>query len=368
MKKYFIMIFAIILFFILALLLISYGKKIKETEKPVVKISATIPLTGNLSETGHDLQKAITMAKYEIFPNSKYRYEFIIEDDAYNYKKTALNTINFINLKRTDAILSLYDGAGGVIAPIAEKNKTLHINCGWGEKIYKENKYTFNHFSKTKTQVDAFIKNLKKMNVKTMSIVSVNYASINELFKYLNVEAEKNGIEILSKKLVNFGTRDFRLDIAKIKQENPDIVMVLMLNPELDIFGKQAMENELNIPYTSIDLLFGSANMQLFEGADFVFSARGGEEFEFKFNKKNFDTCVPRFYDSVKLIVNAYEKLGDGKTKPSIDEIIANLHKIKDYPSAIGVNISVDESGIIDSKLKRAVIKNGEIEVLESVL
>lgn len=348
---------------ILAILPFIYKNGIV-TEKPTITISATIPLTGNIAQVGNDLQKAMLLAKSEIPSNTKYNYEFVIEDDAYEYKKTALNINKFISVNKADAVLSLYDGAGAVIAPIAEDNKLLHINCAWGEKLYKKYKYTFNHYSKPKTQAKAFIDNLVKNNVKTLSIISINYASINEAFYYIEGEAYKAGIKILSKKLVNFGTKDFRTDIMKIKQENPDRVMVLMLNPELDVFGKQAKELKLNIPYTSIDLVYGTANPTLFEGTEFVLSSRGSDEFISKMGGKTEDSCSARFYDSVKILTEIYERIGDGKTKPNSQAVMEEIHKIKNYPSAIGANISVDKDGIIDAGLKTAIIIDGKVEMI----
>lgn len=333
-------------------------------DKPTVTISATIPLTGNIAQVGNDLQKAMLLAQSEIPTDTKYNYEFVIADDAYEYKKTALNVNKFISINKADAVLSLYDGAGAVIAPIADNNELLHINCAWGEKLYQKYKYTFNHYSKPKTQAKAFIDNLVKNNVKSFSIISINYASINEAFYYIEGEAYKAGIKILSKKLVNFGAKDFRTDIMKLKKENPDRVMVLMLNPELDIFGKQAKELNLNIPYTSIDLVHGTAHPEFFENTEFVLSSRGSDEFISKMGGKTEDSCSARFYDSIKIITNIYEKIGDGKTKPSSKDVVKELHKIKNYPSAIGTNISVDSDGIIDAGLKTAIIIDGKVEML----
>ena len=123
----------------------------------------------------------------------------------------------------------------------------------------------------------------KKKNIKKFSIVAINYASMTEMLEYIEKDTKEKNIEITSVNLVNFGERDFRIIIEKIKSQNPDIVMLVMLNPELDIFIKQAMETNLNKPYTAIDLLPATNYKELLDGTEFVMSPDGSADFKNKF-------------------------------------------------------------------------------------
>ena len=59
----------------------------KEQTKPVVRIGATLPLTGGFSETGNSAKQALLIA-FEKWQQKdmKYRYELFVEDDAKEIK------------------------------------------------------------------------------------------------------------------------------------------------------------------------------------------------------------------------------------------------------------------------------------------
>ncbi len=329
--------------------------------KPTIKIGISLPLTGDAASIGNAIKEAILMAKDEIPADSRYNYEIIIEDDGYDYKRTALNVNNFADIKHTDVVLSLFDGAAGITAPIVEKNKINHIGCAWGENFFKKYTYSFNHFSKPSTQAQAFINLLQEKNIKKFAVVAINYASMNEMLSYIEEYLKETDIEITSTNFVNFGERDFRTIIEKIKLQNPDVIMLVMLNPELDIFLKQAIEGHLNKPYTAIDLLQATNYKQFLDGTEFVMSPDGSEDFKAKFSKKSdltLTSCVANLYDAIKIIFQLYEKY---ETKPTSMQINQDLYNLRNFPSAIGGSVNVDKNGIIDAKLIKVKFDNGRL-------
>ena len=65
--------------------------------KPVIKIGATLPLTGNLAVYGKALQKALDLAlNDQNKDNLKYDYQIVIEDDQYDLKKSLINLNRFL--------------------------------------------------------------------------------------------------------------------------------------------------------------------------------------------------------------------------------------------------------------------------------
>ena len=63
-----------------ALALVACGEE--KSNKPVVRIGATLPLTGSLAETAVSAQAAMNMAlkKWESV-DTKYKYEILFEND-----------------------------------------------------------------------------------------------------------------------------------------------------------------------------------------------------------------------------------------------------------------------------------------------
>lgn len=334
----------------------------KQSDKPTVRIGTSIPLTGNLSKIGGALKDSLLMAKDEIPSDSKYDYHLFIEDDSYEMSKIAVNTNKLINVNDVDVIFSLYDGASKVMAPIVEKKKVIQINCGWGGDDYKKWKYSFHHSPTSESQSQALTKLLKEKGIKRASLISINYTIIGEVMDYLKKDLANEGIEIVSTDLVNWGTKDFRIILMKMKQKDPEMVIVILGTPEVDLFAKQAMELGLNKPFTSIDMILESHNLALYEGAEFVLAPVGNKDFIEKFKKYSdyeIETCMANFYDMMKIITKIYEKFD---TKPTADQVVEELHKIKDYDSAVGVKITVNEDGIMDSDLIRAKVIDGKIK------
>lgn len=348
---------------IIALILILTAcdqKNEKIAEKPVVKIGVSLPLTGNLAPIGNSIKQALMMAQKEVPQNSKYNYEIIFDDDGYELRKIANNSLRQISAEKVDAILSLFDGAAAVISPIAEKAKIPNIGCTWGADFFKDYHYSFNHWSRPETQIKAFIELLKDKKIKSFAVMMINYASSQEMIKHIEKGAETNGIKITSINVINNGTKDFRMIIQKIKQQNPDAIMLQMLDPELGLFTKQAYEANLHFPYVAIDQLQTAQHKELLEGADFVLSLDGTNEFKDRLAKQSdlpAYSCVANLYDGFKILVNIFE---NSDHKPTGEQIKDEIYTIKDFPSSLGVNIKVDKDGIIDSPLIKAEIKNGE--------
>ncbi|MDR2902435.1 MAG: ABC transporter substrate-binding protein, partial [Lactobacillales bacterium] len=101
----------------------------KEHGKPVVKIGAILPLTGNLAYVGNFVKGAMEIAVYDanMRPNNKYHYEMVFEDNAFSAVKTipVLNKLIFID--KVDALTTVGNSIGEIVGPIVEKNKVPHI-------------------------------------------------------------------------------------------------------------------------------------------------------------------------------------------------------------------------------------------------
>jgi len=358
MKKIFLIIICIVAVAVFAFF--AFRPTYQSTDpRPVVRIGASLPLTGDLAALGQSVKAGLVMALSEIPADSRYRYEIIFEDDRYNMRKAITNTHRLISARRVNAILYMFDSSI-VAAPILEKHRIPGMGCTWGAMPFIGMEYSFNHYSRPKAQVQAFIEMLQARNIKSVAAVMQNSASIVEMREYLEQFAPQNGIE-LSVTNVNFGVKDYRIDIERIRQQNPDIVMLQLLDPELGIFIKQANELNLNIPLTSIDEFAHIVDRSALEGSVFVTSLSGDDDFRARFAEHSnltMKSCTANIYDNFKILVSIYES---SDRKLTGTEVKDRLYQIRDFPSALGVNISVDEDGIIDSPLIRVRIENGQV-------
>jgi hypothetical protein len=90
-------------------------------------------------------------------------------------------------------------------------------------------------------------------------------------------------------------------------------------------------------------------------------SPNGSKKFLSAFEKRTdlpAVSCVANFYDSVKIIVDTYEKF---ETKPTGEQVRNEIYQIKNFDSAIGGTVTVDKNGMIDAELIRAKVVDGKI-------
>jgi len=329
--------------------------------RPVVRIGLTLPLTGNLAQTAQVAKAALLMAQSEIPEDSKFRYELVIEDDQSEARKVALNINRLTSVRRVDALLSMFASAATIGAPIAERGKIPNISCTWGAEFYKQYEYSFNHWPRPDTQAKAFFELLKDNSVKSIAVVVVNWATAKEVMDSVEKYAETYGVAITSINWINSGAADFRIEIERIRRQNPDAVMLMAFDPEMTIFVRQAHAAGLRTRYVSIDQFLGMQDKQALDGAVFIMANPGDGNFEANLAKRTNipnDSCAANLYDAFKLLVSVYESYDRKLTGTEVKE---RLYQIRDFQSALGVRISVDEDGIIDSPPVRARIENGQV-------
>lgn len=363
MKKKIWIIFGIIIAVILAGVFLVCGMRnaVPADDRPVVRIGASLPLTGNLAPVGGVIKEALLMAQAEIPADSKYRYELIIDDDQFEVKKTVANANKQISINKADAILTIYDSALRSVAPIAEKSKIPMIGCAWGKDFVKDYQYAFKHWPKPETQSKHFFQLLADKKIKSIAIINANVAAVQELMEQLEKDAKNKGVKIVLVEKINSGARDFRIEIEKIRKLGPDAVALEMFEPEMGIFVKQAREAGLNIPYVSVDQIYDANDKSALEGSEFVVSHDGSDEWKARLAQRTDLTILggtANLYDAFKMLVDIYESADHKLTGAELKD---RLYQTKDYPSALGMKVSVDKDGIIDSPLIRARISGGKV-------
>ena len=129
----------------MVLSLVACDKKDENpTNKPVVKIGASFPLTGNMASIGNAAHKALIAAIKDenTTPDNKYYYKLIVEDDQMEPKLINNAANKLIHGDKVDVIISYFTAAGRIIAPMATKNKTLNFNYSFDGGIL-QSKYNF---------------------------------------------------------------------------------------------------------------------------------------------------------------------------------------------------------------------------------
>jgi ABC-type branched-subunit amino acid transport system substrate-binding protein len=336
---------------------------ILETDKPIIKIGAAFPLTGNLGSLGQDYKKAIDLRLSQISKDSKFEYQFIAEDDQFKTQQSALNAKKLITVDNIDILMSFFSTSGAAIAPIAQENKTIHLSLTWDNKIAKIGNYNFTNTTPPRKQIELMTEIFVQKNIQSVSIIGVVEPGTNQNIEIMKEVFAKNNIQIKSIENVQYGTKNFSMNAAKLIQSNPDIYIVILMSPELEIFAKIMKEYGNTKPMTSTEVFSYSSDYRLFEGMWYIDTATGDkqyvEAFEQVYNSSPYPVSVYG-YDYIDMIVKICEKYEE---KPTNEQIIAELFAIQDDISTIG-KISVNKYGVFDSDPVLKIIKNGKPKLL----
>ena len=339
------------------------GNVTKSDEKPVVKIGATLPLTGPLAFLGQGAQNSILLAEdYLKNKETKFNYVVIFEDDKFEVKEASTTTSKLINVDKADAIISFSSGIGNVVSPITQSNKVLHIGAGTSDPNVAKGKYNFIHWTTPQEENRVFVKELEERGIKKLALIEVNQQGVFALANDLENKIKGTNIKIVSRERFNSGIKDFRTILLKSKEENPEIYLILAFSPDIEVLTKQAKELGIT-KLTTVESFELTNQPELFEGLWYVNGADPTNKFLNSY-KEEYNQNPPflsaNAYDVFNLIVEAYENAGEKtKGKPTTEQAAEELSKLIGYNGAVGV-LTISREGIIDSKASVRMIKNGK--------
>lgn len=347
-------------------------KKAQIMEKPVIKIGAELPLSGEYARIGHANQQAILMAleKWQN-RNTKYKYEVIFEDDQMATSRAAMVANKFINVDKVKGIISTWGIVGPVVADVADKNQVISMACAGMKEIVKPY-YSFNHFTQDDKLAEKLVPLLKEKGVRNVVFAYTAAAAYDEKAKVMEEKLTQNGINVLAVERYNISETDFRVSIRKLEQLNPDAYIDFVMMPGTVNFIKQF--NEIT---QGKRLLIGlhvfnempSKYWPMVEGLYSVRDTNGTAEFSRAFQERTGEDnqpCNGNHYDNLDLLIWAFENtpVKEGKTVPDTKDVVEKLHSIKNWSGAVG-KISVEDSGLINSEAILEIYQDGKPVPLE---
>jgi branched-chain amino acid transport system substrate-binding protein len=325
-----------------------------------IKIGATMPLTGYAASYGEDAKRGVELAIEQVNKAGGIRgkkVEAIIEDDQ-GAGKTGVAAVQ--KLVTVDKVPVIVDGMMSATAlpaaPICRENKVVFIGTltshpevtspgGFIYRIAASDVINANVEAKFAYNV---LKKRKAGGLFATTDYGVRFKKIvQERFEKLG------GSWVASDEFPQGGT-DYRTQLAKIKEKNPEVVFVVATHKEAAQMLRQMVELKFRpvVIGTSMfdDPLLIELGGDAAEGVYFTVGAGMVSGLEKK--QKDFETAfkakfgkepaisAKHFYDATGLAIEAI-KTG-GETGPEIDKAMA---KIKDY---VGVTGSITFNNIGD--------------------
>jgi branched-chain amino acid transport system substrate-binding protein len=356
-------VFALIMIILLAGI-ITYTNNPKQQKDEIIKIGAILPLTGATAQYGESLRDGMELAKEEL-EKKGLNLEIYYEDSAGDPKQ-AVSAYQNLKLKDTDIIVSALSRSSMALVPIANNDKIPLIMTVVSAKIEKT-PYVLRFYPNDTGYADAHFSVINTTKYKKISVLYVNDEFGISLKDAIKRNAKEKGIQVVYEEDFEPGTKDYRTILLKVKETNPDAVMVVGASPA-EIIGplKTMKELELNADFFEIAtaLSIKSVRSQTdTEGAyttafPFVLSKSGNEfreQYTQKYGKEPF-FAAPFGYDIVNLISQATK----GK-KVSGEELLNNIYGLKTFNSS-NEEIQIKENGEINPALYSVKIVKGELE------
>ena len=340
----------------------------KENEKPVVKIGVLYPMSGNAAFFGDGAKKATDLF-FSNFneENAKFEYEILWEDTQANPAKAVLAVRKLIDYDKVNVILDAFSSVGNAISPITNEKKTPHLTFAQDRSI-STGFYNYRVVTSTKKTGQKMVDALKLRKLNNIVGVVESTAGTLSLYNGFSTIAETDDeLKIIDTIDVNPGEKDFNIIIQKINAMKPDVVVISLQAPEVDVFMKQAKQNELTMPIVGIQSFSFLKDKSLAEGLWYVDVAFADKKFLNDYKNKfgeDVTNFAENFYTMLQVVVNNYENLNT-VNMPTAEDFINNMISVDNIISPLG-KLSLDkEEQNVDSEASIRLIQNGKIEEIE---
>jgi len=337
------------------------------SSKELITIGHLASLSGDYDYYGEWEKEGVDLAVEEINKKGGINGQKILiarEDDRADSDKSALALSKLIFADKVQAVVGAISSEALLAdTPIAEKNKVVLMAPLAGTTKITAGDYTFRLYPSNFQQGEKLAAAVAAAGHKNAAIIYINNEYGLDLAKAVRGAAGQNGIAISIVEGYRAETIDFKEQLARIKEKNPEAIFLLSYPKDMGIILKQAKEEgaaaKFFAPDTFVDPGVIGSPKKITEGIVYIMPEEDlADDFVKKFKKKY--NKIPNVfnalnYDALNLLAQAIAR--GGNNGPAIK---AELLKIKDYQGASG-SINFDENGnAINRPLTLKTMKEGK--------
>ncbi len=359
---------------VIAILLIA-GPKRDKGQINEVTVGFVSALSGDAASWGEGALRGAQIAVEEFQAKRKLKGTSIkleIADDKCDAKEgvTALQQL----LIKSPIVITGTVCSSPTIAmlPITEQRKIVFVSAGasspklsdMGDYFFRV--YPSDSYSASITGEYA----VKHKGLKTFATLTINNEYGDGFKRSFGNSVQKAGGNIVSEELFSPNASDFRTELTKIKQKNPDAIFIASNPQEFPLIIKQI--NEFGIESILLgDMAYVESDEgktawkdinELYYAVQKESSSdtwkRVSVTYKARYNKEA-DFLVQIGYDSVKVVLDTMDETGIDSEK-----IKDYLYNLKDYEAAGGI-LTFDRRGDVQKPYQVKEIKNGETKVIE---
>ena len=310
------------------------GNSINDDQN-TLRIGADIPLTGASAVYGESIKEGMELAKEDLAKKGV-NVEIYYEDSQADAKQ-GVSAYENLKLKNIDAVVSLYSRVSVPLIPLAERDKIPLIMTVMSAK-FDSNNYTLRYYPDNFGYVDALFRGIKENQYSNISILYLNDEYGTSVKQALEEDAKNKNINVISEESFSPGTSDFKTELIKIQNDNPDAIFMISSAPtEVTNCLKQVKELGIKSDFYDVGGVLSPKSIRdnaPSEGVyttafPFTLGITGNDIKQEYIQKYNEDPFYPAAfgYDIVNLVAKASD-VQSGK-KVSGEELMQNIYALK---------------------------------------
>ena len=330
-----------------------------------------LPLTGPSSYIGGTIKNGMEIAilEFNARPDKPFDLQVDFSDTSGQPAKVVTAWQSLLASRSPQAFIAVQEGVKGLI-PLAESDQRVLLATSVPDNgIAGVNRWTFRFFINARTDAAAIANYaVTKLGKKRFAIIYVNDSMGISYRESFSQNIKDKGAAIVAEQLFGPSDTEFRSQVLRVKEAQPDAVYLIGYGASLSSIPIQLKENGVQATLLSVGTISQPEIMKAagpsVEGCYyttsefFTFAPATPELKAFVDTYKAKFGQVPVFfevfgYDSLRLILHA---AAQGGLKP--DEIRTALSKIKDLPAAVG-NVTIGPDGDAQFPVVVKMIKNG---------
>ncbi len=332
--------------------------------RPVFKIGAVLPLTGDLAPNGQDMRDGMMLA-IEDNPKTPVDYKLCLEDSQYVPHVTVEATLRLLTLEKTDCLVSLWSNAANIVSPVAERYKTPHFSTAWDTSVMNGRKWTLCYGPGIDKFTEDSIKILREAGCKRVAIAGCVHSISSKVIPYSKELLANKDIAFVSDQLVDPSERDMRGYILKLRESHPDGIFQLFEPPQDEIFNRQC--HELGFaPKTATGWLdyYTAEARRYMNGCLYPSDLWAAESFHAKFRKRfahDFVTDAPHGYDVATMIIKTVDDFYAKNARlPTHEELLKALKAPRELPDLMAGKGRMHENGWLETPFVIRRMVNGK--------
>ncbi|HLC49112.1 MAG TPA: ABC transporter substrate-binding protein [Candidatus Andersenbacteria bacterium] len=355
-----------------------WGKGNLQQEKQIndpIKLGVILPLSGSSGiDQGEWNKRGLELALEDVDQDNN-SIE-LVYDDSRGEPKTALIAYSSLRDRyNTPVVFTWGSSIGLALSPIVNKDHVVQMGIATAVPSYTSNgDFNFRVFPSSNLESEYLADTLiNKLHVGQIATIKLNNDYGIGAENSFKEHYEKQGGQIITQETLEPGATDFRAQLTKIKNANPEFVYVASYPKEGGLLIKQARELGIRSQFIASLAILGGKEFFDITGSSAegltvvtstpVFSENANPEakkfadaYKLKYNEEPGPQhqYSARAYDALKIIYSLIQQCST-----DTECIKSELFKVKDYKGA-GGTISLDENGDIVSNFYLQVVRNGK--------